>query len=854
MAVNFDYDHNWEPDGGGSPSFDYDPNWKAPQPEKSSLARRALGDTAVSLGKGIVGAGESAVGLADIATGGRAGKALSSLTGYDPKATKAALDELYSPEQKVANKAVQEADGFLPTLGALAKNPSAIVQGVAESAPSIIGAGGGAQMLGKAGILAKNALARGALGEGLVGAGQQAEQFRQDNPDGTLSARQEIASLASGAGTAAFAGLGGKVAQKLGIADLDTMLAGGGAPAAAAKQGLARRIGEGFVSEGALEEMPQSIWEQGAQNFGNGKALSEGMGNAAATGLVVGGVMGGGANVTAHQPKVAPAPAEQVAAPAAAPDGAIPYEPTTVADVAKQRAEEMGIKPENGPLSAAASMAVESGAAAIPGFSPEQAQSMQAGEIRDAAQQAIAEGQYEADRRRAEQEARAAAEPGIPFEPVPPSEYPGANQSQPDPTPNAVWKNKDFDLPVEVLPEAESIGPDGRAYIKVRGTINGQTSESYVPADEVTRSAKPVQATSPGVPIQDWINQQTGVGQSSGVSRKDFEAAAKEKTDPQIILDEQGRPKTTDSRLEIQQFQADRERRESLRARNEAAGQRLRARRQPGMAEAEADGRVQIAPAAMSEVIRPGDSLQGRNLVDSKGTVIYPNLNIQQYREARQILANSTQEGGSKVAASQPQEAPQNGNARSATDEVLPGSPARGGVDARGVVDLRADGRGGAGRPDDRAVPGQAAAGVPGAGVGGAGRVAESPNISNGAAQQVESKPAIPSENKGVDQAAAASEVESAADVTAGADQGAIKGESQANIEPSRLESLFSDLDSTSTRKANKAKKAAAKLSQADRIQHVQANFHDLLIAAMDAGNLEVNGARSLTEETQQCL
>ena len=66
-------------------------------PSPSSLARRALGDTAVSLGKGVVGAGESAVGLADLATGGYAGKALNKLTGYDPKATKAALDDLYSP-------------------------------------------------------------------------------------------------------------------------------------------------------------------------------------------------------------------------------------------------------------------------------------------------------------------------------------------------------------------------------------------------------------------------------------------------------------------------------------------------------------------------------------------------------------------------------------------------------------------------------------------------------------------------------------------------------------------------------------------------------------------------------------
>ena len=68
------------------------------QPKPSSLARRALGDTAVSLAKGVVGTGEAAVGLADLATGGYAGKALSDATGFNPKATKAALDSLYNEE------------------------------------------------------------------------------------------------------------------------------------------------------------------------------------------------------------------------------------------------------------------------------------------------------------------------------------------------------------------------------------------------------------------------------------------------------------------------------------------------------------------------------------------------------------------------------------------------------------------------------------------------------------------------------------------------------------------------------------------------------------------------------------
>ena len=71
---------------------------------------------------------------------------------------------------------------------------------------------------------------------------------------------------------------------------------------------------------------------------------------------------------------------------------------------------------------------------------------------------------------------------------------------------------------------------------------------------------------------------------------------------------------------------------------------------------------------------------------------------------------------------------------------------------------------------------------------------------------------------------------------------------------PNPLEALFSDLTSGSTRKANKARRAAAKLPEAERIQYVDKNFHDLLIRLMDAGALEVNGASTLTEDNKQCL
>jgi hypothetical protein len=59
-----------------------------------------------------------------------------------------------------------------------------------------------------------------------------------------------------------------------------------------------------------------------------------------------------------------------------------------------------------------------------------------------------------------------------------------------------------------------------------------------------------------GVGTQEWINQQTGVGASSNVSRKDVAAAFNEKLDtPQIVLDAKGTPYTTDSAADVFEFE-----------------------------------------------------------------------------------------------------------------------------------------------------------------------------------------------------------------------------------------------------------------------------------------------------------
>ena len=55
------------------------------------------------------------------------------------------------------------------------------------------------------------------------------------------------------------------------------------------------------------------------------------------------------------------------------------------------------------------------------------------------------------------------------------------------------------------------------------------------------------------------------------------------------------------------------------------------------------------------------------------------------------------------------------------------------------------------------------------------------------------------------------------------------------------LESIFDGLDSSSVRKANKAKKAAKAHPLADKIQNVQDNFLDILQELEDSGKVKIN-------------
>lgn len=310
---------NWNDLADDAPKDDWDALTDDPNRKPSAL-RRYVADPAISLLKGAISIPESAVGLADIVTGGAAGRGAEDL-GFRPKDARAALDELLSPEQQAANKRLQDASGFVDTVATAVTNPSTIGHAILESAPLMGGGGVVARGLMKAAPKVGGAVA-GGIGEGTVGAGSAAEQIRQETPGGEFGAKQALSALGSGAGTAAFGVAGGKFAQskygkKLGLTDIDTAIAQGTltGPAGASKVNFLKKLAAGGVSEGFFEELPQSAQEQMWQNYALGKPIMEKVPEAAAMGMVVGAAQGGAVNAISGSPASPPPPPAPAAAP-----------------------------------------------------------------------------------------------------------------------------------------------------------------------------------------------------------------------------------------------------------------------------------------------------------------------------------------------------------------------------------------------------------------------------------------------------------------------------------------------------------------------------------------------------------
>lgn len=388
-----------------------------------------LRDTGLSLLKGAISVPEAAVGLADIPAGGRVGKFLENedgLIGFRPGQAKEFLSQFHTDQYKEQQQEFQEADGILDKAKVAIQNPSLITNTVAESLP---GMGGGA--VAARGLLASTRLGRmgegavtaadrarrsgagaaaaGAAGEGAFMAGMQASEIRSQTDDGLLTPEQSGYALATGGLGGLFGYAGGRLAQKLGIGDVDTMLARGVTPdqvaadlAGSPAKSIPRQIIEGAIAEGFLEELPQSVSETILQNLALNREWHEGVEDAVVMGTLAGMAMGGvgsgysgiarrlGQQEEAPEqgdtPQAGPFPALPAPVYEVSPDGTVTTTQDTnaatqaarqaeadrreriargdvldVTTIPQSPSEQMGIDPNAGPLSTGAAIAVDTG-------------------------------------------------------------------------------------------------------------------------------------------------------------------------------------------------------------------------------------------------------------------------------------------------------------------------------------------------------------------------------------------------------------------------------------------------------------------------------------------------------------
>ncbi len=282
------------------------PSQEVPE-QKSGIIRKYVGDPAVWAVKGLSEVTHGLTGLVDIPTKGYFSKGLEKL-GWRPDLQRAFLDSLISPERRKSREAVTEAEGFANKVATAIQNPSVIAQMAVESAPGMVAGGNIAR-----GLLSKfkslPPLVAAAIGEGAMTAGGMAQQVRR--PGESLDVGQIGYSVGAGTATALLSVVGGGIARRLGIDDVDVLLSG--AASQKQKQNILVRAIKGALSEGVLEELPQSLQEQIAQNKATGRPWDEGVAEGGALGMLTGMVMGGGANVFgksaySEQPAQAPDP------------------------------------------------------------------------------------------------------------------------------------------------------------------------------------------------------------------------------------------------------------------------------------------------------------------------------------------------------------------------------------------------------------------------------------------------------------------------------------------------------------------------------------------------------------------
>lgn len=314
-----------------------------PEYGKEEQNTSLMGDLGTDLKRGTQQIPGIVTGLADVGVAALTNRRfvdetadkLGEATGFQPSKWAEEAREEYSPERQAGTAEIESAweeGDALDVAGAYASRPGNVLGLVAESVPQMLvgGALGRGALVGgrAAGLIAnpataaqaaRQAVVAGAGGEGAVIAGGTMNQI-----DDSVEPRR-AAAAAAGAGVvgAALSGFGARLAQRAGLLDVDSALAGGVGQVAGQAPGLARRVAGGAFTEGVLEELPQSIQEQMLQNWAEKKPLMEGVPRAAVEGTLAGTAVGGAVNVV------------------------------------RRPSEQMGLDPNAGPLSSAAATAVD---------------------------------------------------------------------------------------------------------------------------------------------------------------------------------------------------------------------------------------------------------------------------------------------------------------------------------------------------------------------------------------------------------------------------------------------------------------------------------------------------------------
>ncbi|MBL8507500.1 MAG: hypothetical protein JNM11_03490, partial [Chitinimonas sp.] len=300
-------------------------------------------DTAIALTQGAIQLPESAVGLGDLLVTPQRlmeNKLLEAIgsdfrvrsttdyldsAGVSFAAARKDLDQHKSGDLRKGLREVSEADGFWSSLKAATSNPLTIYDMVLQSAPSMlvpIGVGGkaaqeiaivasrgafaralsqgateeaAAAIARKAGQEAVKAASgrlatQGAAMEGAHTAGATAAEFEAG---GDLDARKALASAGAGLTTALL----GKLASNIpGFGDVESSLAASAVSNTVnrATGSIPARLIKSAVQEGVAEEGSQSATEKMWENFGERRAILDGVDKAAALGIVTGAALGAG--------------------------------------------------------------------------------------------------------------------------------------------------------------------------------------------------------------------------------------------------------------------------------------------------------------------------------------------------------------------------------------------------------------------------------------------------------------------------------------------------------------------------------------------------------------------------------